>query len=262
MATGKQKKVASKRSSASAKKVTKKKTVTKKATKKKATKTKAAEKKVSKKKVSKKTPTKKVAAATKKAPKKKVAAATKKTAPATKAAKPAKSREKAKTEPAIKVVARKVRPSTSLPPDHEVLPLSRTPPQPADPEIVAQAIRAAFEAKKEHPIAGRDFPGVRSRLDVPVEGDRDFAVAQDAQRAAQEVLAAAERAVAEHEAVQARVDAVYTGQVSLSPVEDSMGQVAADQLPTELPGPATEKKADTVDDRMARAMREDAERNK
>ncbi len=80
---------------------------------------------------------------------------------------------------------------TSLPPGHEILEAKAPEGEgvPVDNKMAIEAIRAAFSGPKPQRLAP-DQP--RGRLDVPQEGDADYEFAQWAQKAAQEVLAAAE----------------------------------------------------------------------
>ncbi|MCB9652228.1 MAG: hypothetical protein H6730_37340, partial [Deltaproteobacteria bacterium] len=102
---------------------------------------------------------------------------------------------------------------TSLPPDHEVLPMEVGPGVPADPEVTAQAIRAAFEATQKFPVKGREVFG-RSRIDLPQEGDADYERARQAQEAAEEVIRAAESLLQEQRAVDERIAQVYASEKS------------------------------------------------
>jgi hypothetical protein len=83
--------------------------------------------------------------------------------------------------------------------------------EPVDKGTVIEAIRAAFKADEEHPVRGREFLGARSPVDVPQEGDVDYARAVEAQKAAAEVLARAEMVGEERKAVDDRIAEVYAG---------------------------------------------------
>jgi hypothetical protein len=105
-------------------------------------------------------------------------------------------------------VPRRTRP-TSLPPDHEVLDPGPQRGEPVDKGTVIEAIRAAFKADEEHPVRGREFLGARSPVDVPQEGEVDYARAVESQRAAAEVLARADLVGEEQKAVDERIAEVY-----------------------------------------------------
>ncbi|MEE2900914.1 MAG: hypothetical protein VYC39_01230, partial [Myxococcota bacterium] len=154
----------------------------------------AAKKKVTKKKVAKKKPaakkkvTKKKPASKKKKVAKKKPAAKKKVAKKKPAAKKKVTKKKPVSEPKSEVTST---PRSSLPEDHEVLfDVSSLPSKKVDKQVAIEAIRAAFQAEKENPIRGKEHFTPRSRQELPVEGDIDYAYAQEAQRAAQEVIAA------------------------------------------------------------------------
>jgi hypothetical protein len=250
MATRKPKKAAPKKATAKkapAKKAAKKKAAKKKAAKKKAApKKKAAKKAAPKKAASKKAASKKAAPkkaakkkAAKAAPKKSAQKKAKKKAPAkTSAKRPRPEREARRAKPDLPrreetdlaeieeadVIAieeeserengvatqRRKRPKTSLPPDHEVLDPGPLRGEPVDKGTVIEAIRAAFKADEEHPVRGREFLGARSPVDVPQEGEVDYARAVEAQKAAAEVLARAEMAGEEQKAVDERIAEVYS----------------------------------------------------
>lgn len=104
---------------------------------------------------------------------------------------------------------------TSLPEDHEVLfDVSELPSEKVDKQIAIEAIRAAFQAEKEHPIRGKEHLGHRSRQEIPVEGDIDYAYAQEAQRAAQEVIAADSAARARDADTEQRIAAALNEEQS------------------------------------------------
>jgi hypothetical protein len=105
-------------------------------------------------------------------------------------------------------VPRRTRP-TSLPPDHEILDPGPLRGEPVDKGTVIEAIRAAFKADEEHPVRGREFLGARSPVDVPQEGEVDYARAVESQRAAAEVLARADLVSEERKAVDERIAEVY-----------------------------------------------------
>jgi hypothetical protein len=111
---------------------------------------------------------------------------------------------------------RRKRPKTSLPPDHEVLDPGPMRGEPVDKGTVIEAIRAAFKADEEHPVRGREFLGARSPVDVPQEGDVDYARAIESQKAAAEVLAGAEMAGEERKAVDDRIAEVYAREARYS----------------------------------------------
>ncbi|MBI2374383.1 MAG: hypothetical protein HYV07_10350 [Deltaproteobacteria bacterium] len=209
-------------------------------------------KKSAKKKSAKKKVAKKAAKAT--ASKKKVAKKTAKKAAATK--KPAK--KKAAKKKVAKKAAKKTsaKPSTgtargrsTLPPDHEVLPMSYGPGERVAPAVAAQAIREALKARDEHPIEGREFTGVRSRGNMPVEGDRDFVLAQEARRAAEEVVAPLlasksrsdaepESALANREAVQRIVSASTPADESATEIPAAAPESAPEAASTDVPKPS------------------------
>jgi len=78
-----------------------------------------------------------------------------------------------------------------------------------DKQIAIQAIRAAFAAEQEHPVTGTEHIGPRTRQEIPMEGEIDFAYAQETQRAAQEVIAADSSARARDQQVEDRIAEVY-----------------------------------------------------
>jgi hypothetical protein len=99
--------------------------------------------------------------------------------------------------------------ATSLPEDHEILDPGPMRGEPVDKGTVIEAVRAAFKADEEHPVRGREFLGARSPVDVPKEGEVDYARAVESQRAAAEVLARADMVGEERKAVDERIAEVY-----------------------------------------------------
>ena len=216
------KKVAKKKPAAKKKVVKKKPAAKKKVVKKKP----AAKKKVAKKKpAAKKKVAKKKPAAKKKVAKKKPAAKKKvaKKKPAAKKKvvnkKPAAKKKVAKKKPAAKKNEVSNAPTapvrTSLPEDHEVLfDVSELPAQKVDKQVAIEAIRAAFQAEKENPVRGKEHFGARSRQEIPVKGEIDYAHAQAAQRAAQEVIAADSAARARDADTEQRIAAALNEEQS------------------------------------------------
>jgi hypothetical protein len=101
---------------------------------------------------------------------------------------------------------------TTLPPGHETLEMGPLKGEPAEKNMVIEAVRAALQAVEEHPIKGRAVLGRRNLVDLPQEGDLDYAIAQEAQRAVQEVLAADETAREEQREVDERIAQVYSSE--------------------------------------------------
>ena len=58
-------------------------------------------------------------------------------------------------------------------------------------------------------MKGREFLGVRGRADVPQEGEIEFAYAEEAQRAAREIIDADTQARAQAAEVDERIAKVY-----------------------------------------------------
>jgi hypothetical protein len=102
--------------------------------------------------------------------------------------------------------------STTLPPDHEVLPTPELRGTPVDKEIVIEAVKAALQAVEEHPMKGASTVTPRSHTDLPQEGELDFTIAQEAQKAARELLAADDAAREEQRAVDERIAQVYASE--------------------------------------------------
>ncbi len=120
--------------------------------------------------------------------------------------------------PIARIVAAKDRPvprrtrSTTLPQDHEVLPTPELRGTPVDREIVIEAVKAALQAVEEHPMKGAPTVAPRSHSDPPQEGELDFTIAQEAQKAARELLAADDAAREEQRAVDERIAQVYASE--------------------------------------------------
>lgn len=109
---------------------------------------------------------------------------------------------------------------TTLPPDHEVLSPGPLRGSPVDKDVVIEAVKAALQAVEEHPIKGTEFLGRRTRADLPREGEKDYAIAQEAQKAARELLAADDAAREDQRAVDERIAQVYASEAASFEQED------------------------------------------
>lgn len=98
-----------------------------------------------------------------------------------------------------------------MPDGFETIPIVYKKREKADKELTKQALKAALEAAKEHPVRGREFFGERTHAQVPKKGDMDYAVAEQMAEAVREVLAASDESLARDKANQAKVDRVYRG---------------------------------------------------
>jgi hypothetical protein len=113
---------------------------------------------------------------------------------------------------AMREAAPKPRRPTSLPLGHEVLDPGPLQGSPVDKDLVIEAVRAALQAVEDHPVKGTEFIGRRTYRDLPREGELDYAIAQEAQRAARELLAADDAAREHQRAVDERIAQVYASQ--------------------------------------------------
>lgn len=163
----------------------------------------------------------------KKAPKKGASAASAKSLRAKKAkakstprpqrgARPAKPARVRREDPAISLATGREPPrrsrETSLPADHEQLDTGPLKGEPVEKDMVIEAVRAALQAVEEHPLKGRAVLGRRNLVDLPQEGDLDYAIAQEAQKAAREVLEADATAREEQREVDERIAQVYASE--------------------------------------------------
>lgn len=110
-----------------------------------------------------------------------------------------------------RVAPRRTR-DTTLPPDHEILDQGPLKGDPVQKELVIEAVRAALQAVEQHPIKGAPVLERRNLVDLPKEGDIDYAIAQEAQKAARELLDADAQAAAERREVDERIAQVYASE--------------------------------------------------
>jgi hypothetical protein len=109
------------------------------------------------------------------------------------------------------IARRRKRPTTTLPPDHEVLvKVEELRGQPVDKQIAIEAIRAAFEADAEHPVRGRERIGPPNRILPSKPGDLDYAIAQEHQAAAREIIDAGLAARERDNQVDERIAKIYS----------------------------------------------------
>src|SRR5205814_8456624 len=110
----------------------------------------------------------------------------------------------------------------------EVLPTPELRGSPVEKEIVIEAVKAALQAVEQHPIKGTASITPRSHTDLPQEGEHDYSIAQEAQKAARELLAADSQAREEQRVVDERIAQVYASEAKSFEEEESASADEAD----------------------------------
>jgi len=157
-------------------------------------------------------------------PAKKKSAAVAKKASKAKAAKPAapksaKRENKTPQAPQPRSAPRRTR-DTTLPPDHELLDQGPLKGDPVQKELVIEAVRAALHAVEQHPMKGSSVLDRRNLVELPKEGEIDFAIAQEAQKSARELLDADAAVASERREVDERIAQVYASEAQGSAEDD------------------------------------------